>query len=77
MTSSRQVWVGGSITIQNLQLDDGLMVHCNMGEDGDLNGWYIFGIFETDIGKRWYDPIQRSIQTATNYSLNTAMMIPN
>jgi len=35
------------IVYTTLALNNGLMVHCNMGWDGNSDGWYIYGIFDT------------------------------
>jgi hypothetical protein len=32
---------------QWMTLSNCLMVHCNMGWDGNANGWYVYGIFDT------------------------------
>lgn len=56
-----------------------LMVHCNIGWDGETDGWYIYGIFNTD--HPFYpdsDPDSPRSVTAGNYnySMNTGMLIP-
>jgi len=55
------------------------MVHCNMGWDGASDGWYIYGIFDTDYGLFDPDsPYEPSFDRANkwNFSNDTYILIP-
>ena len=52
---------------------DNLMVHCNLGWDGRADGWYIYGIFDTDKQLLLENG---PLLSNGNFSLNTEMFIP-
>jgi len=67
------------IIYTTLALNNGLMVHCNMGWDGDSDGWYIYGIFDTtyDLFKpnSPYNPVFNRAGE-WNFSNRTHVLIP-
>jgi hypothetical protein len=52
---------------------DHVMVHCNLGWNGNKNGWYVYGLFDTS------NPVSRDRSVtagARNFSMATMMFIP-
>ncbi|MDR2499974.1 MAG: C10 family peptidase [Treponema sp.] len=56
-----------------IKFNNCLMVHCNMGWDGGSNGWYVFGIFDTN-NRTIIEP--NSHWGGGNYSTNTWVIDP-
>jgi len=62
-----------------MSLNNILMVHCNLGWDGKSDGWYIYGIFNTDKAKLFQkdtDVTRSVVAGGSNFSINTEMLIP-
>ena len=73
------ILVHNHATIIGGVLDYQTMVHCNMGWDGIANGWYLFGMFDTqkqyDLTREGYAPSSHW-SYFDNFSVNTGIMIP-
>jgi hypothetical protein len=52
-----------------------VMVHCNMGQDGRADGWYIYGIFDTKY--RLSLPGASTANWAHDFSSSTSLIIPS
>ena len=63
----------GGRTSRQITLTDCLMVYCNLGWNGQANGWYVYGIFDTNRRYLLGDDDTRRSQ---NYSTNTLIIIP-
>jgi len=67
------------IVYSTLTLNNSLMVHCNMGWDGDSDGWYIYGIFDTTYDllnpNSPYNPVFNRANEL-NFSNRTHVLIP-
>jgi hypothetical protein len=68
----------GDTLTRVLALNNILMVHCNMGWNGNnrgyYNGWYMYGIFDASANR---DYLQQDIKTGDlNYSTWTRLIIP-
>jgi len=59
------------VTLNNI-----LMVHCNLGWNGNSDGWYIFGIFDAYNTFFSDPPIRTVLEGYKNFSMNTEMLIP-
>ncbi|MCL2139636.1 MAG: C10 family peptidase [Treponema sp.] len=69
---------GGTSQI-NVTLDNGLMVHCNLGWNGNDDGWYVYGIFDTerrDLLDGIYNPNSNVGQGKYNFSTATQYFVP-
>jgi len=67
------------IFTRRITLNNVLMVHCNMGWDGNhrgYNGWYIYGIFDTVLNRYRSFLYQNIAAGDRNYSSNTWLVIP-
>jgi hypothetical protein len=67
------------IIYSTLTLNNSLMVHCNMGWDGDSDGWYVYGIFDATYDllnpNSPYNPVfDRASEW--NFSNRTNVLIP-
>jgi hypothetical protein len=76
MTTYREYFYNtstGKYGYVTITLTNCLMVHCNLGWDGNANGWYVYGIFDTDNRTL----LESGAGTgAGNYSTNTYVLIP-
>jgi hypothetical protein len=55
----------------HISLNNILMAHCNLGWNGSADGWYIYGIFNTNH-PFYPDPSVRSVTAGGwNFSVNT------
>jgi hypothetical protein len=70
MTQYVEFYNNGQST--TITLNNCLMVHCNLGWDGNANGWYIYGIFDTAHRTL----LESSSGGKGNYSTSTAVIIP-
>jgi hypothetical protein len=70
------IWDGQTFT-RMINLNNVLMVHCNMGWDGSnfgYNGWYMYGIFDATANRNQQ---QQDIKKGDrNYSSGTWLVIP-
>lgn len=75
MTTYREYFSNsqGQIGYVLFTLSNCLMVHCNLGWNGNADGWYVYGIFDT--GSRTL--LEKSNNgNGANYSTNTWVLIP-
>jgi hypothetical protein len=63
----------GQTATVTLNLNNCLMVHCNLGWNGNANGWYIYGIFDTENRTLLEENYSRG---NGNYSTDTIVWIP-
>jgi hypothetical protein len=82
MTCRREYFQNTStnqIIYSTLTVNNALMVHCNLGWDGNdyakHDGWYIYGIFDTTY-RSLIDPVYDITQGDRNYSTGTMILIP-
>ncbi|MDR2600950.1 MAG: C10 family peptidase [Spirochaetaceae bacterium] len=76
MTSYREYFYNaktGATTYVTITLSNCLMVHCNLGWNGNANGWYTYGIFDT-VNRTLLE--SNSSYGAGNYSTNTMILVP-
>jgi len=55
-------------------LTNTLMVHCNMGNNGNGNGWYVYGLF--DVSNRFHIDGYDTSSQPYNFSTSTGIIIP-
>jgi hypothetical protein len=75
MTTYREYFYNtqtGQTSSVSITLTNCLMVHCNMGWNGNANSWYIYGIFDT--ANRTL--LESSSGSGGNYSANTMILVP-
>jgi hypothetical protein len=68
----------GLTTTRRITLNNVLMVHCNMGWDGDnrgYSGWYIYGIFDATANRNHLN-MPDITAGDRNYSTGTWLIIP-
>jgi hypothetical protein len=62
----------GYVTIT---LSNCLMVHCNLGWDGNSNGWYVYGLFDT-ANRAVLEGYNSNDLNGGNFSTNIQLMVP-
>jgi hypothetical protein len=70
--------ISGDLFTRSVALNNVLMVHCNMGWDGNnhgyYNGWYMYGIFDAAANRNYQQQDMKSGDS--NFSTGTWLIIP-